>query len=130
MTSNSFEFRLKIYRSIWIGALLFTIAPRFTYFLKATGDTRFDLGLAFMLGTWLPLILVNALESARVQRYFKEYHGFRKGFLGFGFLGWFLSSDDFGDPNLAALKTEYRRFGRFAATVFFSYPLALIVIAL
>ncbi|MEJ0091185.1 MAG: hypothetical protein WDM80_15755 [Limisphaerales bacterium] len=126
---------MKLYRRAWICALVIALVLRFTFFLHAPSGQRFHLGLAFMLGTWLPLMFLNGFESRRLMLYLKEHHPLFWESLTARSLSFFpatvklCSKDDLGDPVVAALKDERRRFMRLGAAMFFTYPVVLIIIA-
>jgi hypothetical protein len=127
---TSFESRLKIYRRVWMVAVVLTVILRFTLFLHSPQQSRFYVFLAFLLSTWLPLILANVVESQRFRSYFATHHGSpRDFFLGFRMLAWFFSRDDHGDPKLEIFRQERHRFGRFMFTVFFTYPVIFFIFA-
>jgi hypothetical protein len=127
---TSFESRLKIYRRVWMVAVVLTVILRFTFFLHAPEQSRFYVFLAFLLGTWLPLMIGNLVESQRFRSYFATHHGSpRDFFLGFRMFACFFSRDDHGDPNLEIFRQERHRFGRFMFTVFFTYPVIFFIFA-
>jgi hypothetical protein len=132
---TSFDSRLKIYWHIWIAALLLVLILRLTVFLHTPSGERFYLALAFILGTWLPLIFLNGLESYRLRKHLRDHHPVISGSLTTVGLRFFpamikiCSQDDLGDPVVAALKDERRRFARLAFTMFFTYPVMFIILA-
>ena len=132
---SSFDSRLKIYWRVWIAALLLVLILRLTVFLRAPSGERFHLALAFMLGTWLPMMILNGLESYRLRNYLKERHPSMWDSLttvGLRFLPAVIqlcSRDDLSDPVVAALKDERRRFARLGFTMFFTYPVMFIILA-
>lgn len=125
---TSFESRLKLYRRAWIGAVVVILLLRFTLFLRASEQARFCLGLAFCLGTWLPVMFINYFEGWRIKQYIEAYHPSRWDFLGVRMLIWGFSRNDFDDPKMAALRIEQRRWERYVAIAFISLPpMALIM---
>ena len=128
---TSFESRLKIYRRVWMVAVAVVIVLRFTLCLYLPPQSRFNVFLAFVLGTWLPLMFVNIFESQRLRNHFAAYHGSpRDLFLGIRIFTWFVSGNDNGDPKLEIFRQERLRFRRFAVTVFFTNPVIFIIFAL
>ncbi len=129
--------RISTYWYVWLGIVAFAFILRFTIFLGVTSDRRSSLPITYMLGTWLPIMLLNLIEGRRLMLYLKTHHrqkweqltripGFGHGWHnGFRLLPWLYSAEDSGDPALATLKAEHRRFIRFVLTVFFSYIIIL-----
>lgn len=127
---KSFESRLIIYRRVWVVAAALAIILRFTLFLHSPEQSRFYVFLAFVIGTWGPLMLANVVESQRLRSYFATHHGSpRNIFLGFKISAWFFSHDDHGDPKLEVFRQERQQFGRFTFIVFFTYPVMFFVCA-
>ncbi|MDR3457258.1 MAG: hypothetical protein P4N60_07420 [Verrucomicrobiae bacterium] len=122
---------------MWLSIVGLTLALRFTFFLGATSEARFQVGLAYMLGTWLPIMMLNLVEGRRLLQYLKIHHyqkweeltyipGFGPGGRNsFRVYRWLRSPEDFGDPVVAIKKSEHRQFIRFVMTVFFSYLILL-----
>jgi hypothetical protein len=125
--------RVRVYWHVWLGILALTFLLRFTV-LGGFGDDRgFSLSVVYMLATWLPIMVLNMMESSRLMAYLKKHH-YKKwedltyipwlgknGSNGFRTLPWLYSPDDLGDQELAALKEEHRKFIRWVMTVFLSY---------
>lgn len=127
---TSFDWRLEICRRGWIVAVALTLILRLTAFLHSPQQERFNLFLAFALGTWLPVMFLNALEGYRLRSYFSAHHGSPRDFLpGVRFLRWFFSRDSYGDPQLEVLRQEMNRWRRFVLMVFFTYPVMFFVCA-
>jgi hypothetical protein len=107
------------------------LAARFTVFAET--NNRFIFAMAFMMGTWIPMMILNVIEGGRLMSYVRENHnekwseltyvpGFGSGGVNsFRSLPWLYSADDQGDSRLATLKQQYRDFIRFMITVFVSY---------
>lgn len=145
--TNSMDKQDNQYRShtrhYWIGwiTILFGVfvarlfgPPRF----RETG--HFDFAAAYMFSVWLPIMLVNFYEGRRLMGYLKEHHPakwaelttflwFGPGWVnGFRSVPWLFSSETLGDPAVAQLKCDYRKFIYFALTVFFTFPIFFIVL--
>ena len=118
---------------MWFAIVALALGLRFTVFLSLSSDQRFALGITYALCTWLPLMVLNVIEGCRLMSYLKDHHRQKWEELtyvpGFGSGGgnrfrtipWLYSSDDLGDPAVAIMKTDHRRFIRLMLTVFFSY---------
>ncbi len=132
-TSNQQTSRISTYWRVWLCIVAFALVLRFTVFIGVTSDQRFSLGITYALCTWLPLMVLNVIEGRRLMSYLNNHHhqkwdeltylpGFGSGWHnGFRTLPWLYSSDDLGDPVVAIMKTDHRRFIRFVLIVFFSY---------
>jgi hypothetical protein len=91
------------------------------------------LGLLYAAATWLPLMLINVIESHQMMAYLRAHHHEKwreltyVPFIGpggrnnFRTLPWLLSDDDLGDPALAVKKSAIRRLLALVLTVFFTY---------
>lgn len=107
------------------------LGARFTV-LAESGD-RFIFAMAYMLGTWIPTMILNVIEGQRLMTYLKTNHhekwseltyvpGFGSGCVNsFRTLPWLYSWDDLGDSQLASLKRQHRDFIRWMLTVLVSY---------
>jgi hypothetical protein len=126
---TSFESRLKIYRRVWIGALVITLILRFTFFLGGSERAHFYLFLSYMLGTWLPIILVGNFEGYRLKSYLTAHHPSRWDIFGLGILIWhFFRRDDFGDSRLKTLRLEQQRFSNLIVAMFLSYLVVFFIV--
>jgi len=124
---------IRAYWYAWLGIAAVALVLRFTVFLGASEQRLFGLATAYMISTWLPIIALNLVEGHRLTAYLRIHHPQQWeqisyiSFLGFagrnGFreTRWLYSQDDFGDPVVASMKKERRRFIRWVLTVFFSY---------
>lgn len=109
------------------------IVLRFTVFLGANEQRLFGLATAYWISTWLPIMALNFFEGRRMTEYLSIHHHQQwelvsyssfmgiAGRNGFRELRWLYSQDDFGDPVVASMKKNRRRFIRWVLTVFFSY---------
>ena len=129
--------RIRRYWYVWLSIVACAVILRFTVFFGVASDQRFGLAIIYMLVTWLPIMVLNLIEGRRLMHYLETRH-YRKweeltyvpgfgsgGHNGFRSLPWLYSADDLGDPIVASLKAEQRRFIRFVLTVFFSYLVVL-----
>jgi len=131
---------LRIYWYAWLSVATVALVLRFTVFLGASEQWLFGLATAYALSTWLPITALNIVEGRRLTSYLKSYHPRQweqivcipflgcAGHNGFRLVRWLYSKDDFGDPVVAGIKTEYRRFIRWVLTVFFSYIIMMPVL--
>ncbi len=132
--------RIKLYWCVWLVLVAVAVALRFTFFAGASEQRLFTLASSYAIGTWLPIIALNLMEGHRLTAYLKTRH-YQKweelnyvpilrcvGHNGFRMVRWLYSKDDFGDPALARLKSEYRRFIRFALSVLLSYVIIMPVL--
>lgn len=109
------------------------LALRFTVFLGAKEGQLAGLAVAYAMGTWLPIMVLNLVESRHLGSYLRSCHRNRweelnyipvlgcVGHNGFRMVRWLYSKEDFGDPKVVTMKAEYRGFVRLAMAVFFSY---------
>lgn len=130
--------RIRRYQYSWLACVGLVLALRFTVFAE-TGD-RFIFAMAFMMGTWIPTMILNVIDGRRLMAYLRENHsdkwseltyvpGFGPGGVNsFRTLPWLYSRDDQGDPRLASLKQQHRDFIRLMLTVFISYLVVIPVL--
>lgn len=133
--------RTRIYWCAWLGVVALALLLRFTVFLGASSHRLFVLASAYGLGTWIPIMVLNFIEGRRLSSYLRIHHpakwewltyvpGFGSGMHnGFRSLPWLLSSDDLGDPVVAAMKQQQRRFLYWVLTVFLSYLIIMPVLS-
>jgi|ERR1044071_632283 hypothetical protein len=125
--------RIGVYWYSWMAIVALAMVSRFTVFLGASSERLFALASAYGLVTWLPIMVWNVIEGRKLLSYMRTHHleqwewltyfpGLGSGMHnGFRALPWLYSADDLGDPVVASMKGEQRRFIRFMLTVFFSY---------
>src|SRR6266498_2221316 len=125
--------RVTIYWRVWLAIVAFALLLRFTVFLRASSDQRFSLAITYALCTWVPVMILNVVEGRRLMVYLKSHHrqkweeltyvpGFGSGGQNsFRAVPWLYSPDDLGDPAVAIMKADHRRFIRLMLTVFFSF---------
>jgi hypothetical protein len=128
LSANS---RIRRYQYSWLACVAVALVLRFTVFSDPAG--RFVFAAAFMMGTWIPTIILNVIERGRLMSYLRDNHnakwseltyvpGFGPGGVNsFRTLPWLYSTDDQGDSRLAGLKQQHRDFIRLMVTVFLSY---------
>ena len=134
--------RIRTYWIVWLSAIAAAFTLRFTVFRGVASEQRFNLAITYMLGTWVPVMILNFIEGRRLMEYLKTHHhqkwqeltyvpGFGPGGRnGFRVMRWLYSADDLSDPAVTVLKAELRAFIRFVFTVFFSYLLILPLLSL
>jgi len=125
--------RIRAYWCAWLGVVALAILLRFTVFLGASREQLFALASAYGVCTWIPIMVFNFIEGRRLLSYLRIHHPAKWEWLtygpglgsgmhnGFRSLPWLFSSDDFGDPAVAGMKQQHRRFLYLMLTVFFSY---------
>jgi hypothetical protein len=125
--------RIRVYWYVWLGVAGLALLLRFTVFLSASSGRLFALASAYGLGTWIPIMVLNFVEGRRLSSYLRIHHPGKWEWLtyvpglgsgmhnGFRSLPWLFSSDDLGDPVVAGMKNQQRRFLYWVLTVFFSY---------
>ena len=59
---------------MWVSIVAIAIALRWTVFLGVAREQRFGLPIIYMLGTWLPIIVLNVIEGGRLMQYLKMHH--------------------------------------------------------
>jgi len=117
--------------------LLCALTLRLTVFFDTLSGKGWNLSIVYLLATWLPIMALNIIEGRKLMEYLKMHHRQKweeltyvpffgpGGHNGFRTIPWLYSSDDLGDPAVAALKAQRRGFIRFVLTVFFSYLIFL-----
>ena len=132
--------RIRIYWSAWLAVVALALILRFTVFLGASSDHLFGFATVYAVGTWLSVMVLNLIEGRRLSSYLREHHPEKWQWLtyvpglgsgmhnGFRSLPWLYSADDLGDPVVAALKKEQKRFIKWMLTVFFSYIVVMPVL--
>jgi hypothetical protein len=132
--------RIRIYWCAWLAVVALALLLRFTVFLGASSNSLFAFASAYMVSTWLSVIALNVIEGRRLSRYLREHHpekwqwltyvpGLGSGMSnGFRALPWLYSADDLGDPVVASMKKEQKRFIKWMLTVFFSYIVVMPVL--
>lgn len=132
--------RIRFYWCVWMALVAVAFALRFTVFSGASEQRLFGLASAYGIATWLPIMALNLVEGRRLGSYPRSRHPqqweqlnyvpflARVGHNGFRMLRWLYSKEDFGDPLVATMKAEHRRFIRWVLTVFFSYIIILPVL--
>jgi hypothetical protein len=130
--------RIRRYQYSWLACVGLVLALRFTVF--AESNDRFIVAVVFMMGTWIPMMILNVIEGGRLMSYLKENHNDKWSELtyvpGFGFGGmnsfrtlpWLYSGDDRGDSRLASLKQQHRDFIRLMVTALASYLILMPVL--
>jgi hypothetical protein len=120
--------RLRICWLAWLAIVVCFLLVRFAL------PSRFSyLAVTYALITWLPIMALHYLQGRRLLAHLKAYHHDRWEYLTWAFgapggrndfrmLPWLLSGEDYGDPTLAALKSQQRRWLLFVLVVFLSYP--------
>jgi hypothetical protein len=132
---------VKYYWYAWLGVIALSAFLRFTVFLDVTQNSRFLIGASYFLGTWIAVMILNLVEGGRIRNYLKDHHnakwveltsvfGVPGRFNGLRALPWLYSSDDLRDPVLAQLKEDNRQFIRLMFTMFFTYPVIILIIAI
>jgi len=132
--------RLRVYWCVWMVLVAAAFVLRFTCFAGASEQRLFGLATAYGLGTWLPLMALNYIEGHRLNSHLKSHHRQQwdkinyiplfgcVGHNGFRMVRWLYSKEDFGDPKVTELKTDYRYFMVFLLTVFFSFIIIMPVL--
>lgn len=132
--------RIRLYWCAWMALVAVAFALRFTLFAGAGEQQLFGLATGYAIGTWLPTMALNFIEGRRLSSYMKMRHPQQwehlnyipilgcVGHNGFRVVPWLYSKEDFGDPVVAAMKAEHRRFIRWVLTVFFSYIIIMPVL--
>ncbi len=116
--------RIKIYWCVWLSILAIALTLRFTVFVNFARELRPQLGVIYIYGTWLPIMILVLVENCRLWRYMMAHHRRKWEQISvrgsFSTLPWLYSADDLGDPAVAALKEKYRHLIYFVLTVLFS----------
>ena len=129
-------------RVYWIGWAIFVFVfatGRIVVGLRLVAAPQFDLGVCYMLGVWLPIMVLNIYEGRRLMSYLRAFHHDKwaelttiPGFGGSGHVNgfrsvpWLFSSDTLSDPVLAKIKSDYRHFLYWVLTVFVTMPIFII----
>jgi hypothetical protein len=125
--------RIRLYWSAWLAVVALALLLRFTLFLGASSDSLFAFASVYAVSTWLSVMVLNVVESRRLSFYLREHHpkkwewltyvpGLGSGMQNdFRTLRWLYSADDLGDPVVAGMKKDRKRFINWTLTVFFSY---------
>ena len=130
---NRFKSHIKIYLLIWILILSLIII------FKSFFHESMNLVLYYAVITWVPAMIINGFEGRRLMNYVKENYsdkhmemkslngidGVHNGFASLGFL---FSTDDDSDEVLGKLKSNYKKVILLLITLFFSYPIMLLII--
>jgi hypothetical protein len=131
---------IRIYWCAWLAVVALAFLLRFTVFLGASSDRLFGFASVYAVSTWLSVMVLNVIEGRKLSSYLREHHpekwqwltyvpGFGAGMHnGFRSLPWLYSADDLGDPVVAALKMDQKRFIKWTLTVFFSYLVVMPVL--
>ena len=132
--------RIRTYWRVWLAVVALVLLLRFTVFLGASSDRLFVFASVYMISTWLSVMVLNVVEGRRLSSYLRKHHPQKWQWLtyvpglgsgmhnGFRSLPWLYSADDLGDPVVAALKKEQKRFINWMLTVFFSYIVVMPVL--
>lgn len=132
--------RFQVYWWAWLILVGVVFVLRFTVFSGAGEPSLVRLALVYGIGSWLPVMALNLVEGRRLSSYMRSCHAQHwdrlnyiplfgcVGHNGFRVIPWLYSTEDFGDPVVAALKADYRRFIRWAVTVFFSHVIVIPVL--
>ena len=68
----SSDSRIRRYQYSWLASVGIVLALRFTVF--ADTDDRFVFAMTFMMGTWIPMMILNVIERHRLMSYLKDQH--------------------------------------------------------
>lgn len=132
--------RIRIYWCAWLAVVALAFTLRYTVFFGASSDRLFGLATVYAVSTWLPVMVLNVIEGRKLSSYLREHHPDKWQWLtfvpglgagmhnAFRSLPWLYSADDLGDPVVAALKTDQKRFIKWTLTVFFSYIVVMPVL--
>lgn len=126
--------RVAVHWCTWLGVVAFALALRFTRY--ADGDDRSVLGISYMLGTWIAIMILHHHESALLMDYREEHHpdtwrkladnsGYKSIGRSWNKVAWLYSRASLGDPEVERLKRDVRRFYTFALVVFFSFLIVM-----
>ena len=128
--------RIKLYWILWFFSIVVFFVLRFTVFLSTTQDARFSLLAAFTALLFVFFIGVHVHEYTRLLYYLKENHRqyweyltFKLPLLGHGHITksnrvekFLYSGEDFSDPGVAFLKSNYRRLLLLSLAALLVYP--------
>jgi len=119
--------RITLYWLVWLGSVACLLLARFTTFLGVRGeDIRFPLGACHAFLTLIAIVILTVVELRRLTQYVRHHHPEKwkevmySPFFGPGFgntlrlASLYFSKDDLGDPVVADLKLNYRRYLTFA----------------
>ncbi len=131
---------LGLFGCVWLAAMAVAMVVRFTLFAGADGERLFGLAMVYAVGTWLPVMSANMVEGRRLTGYLREHHPRKLAELagvagwtfgrtnGFRLMPWLYSDDDLGDPVLARMKQERRKFFTWLLVVLLSYAVVMPVL--
>ena len=128
--------RIRLYYQLWLVITVLFFVVRFTAFLSASYDARFGLLVGSTVFLCIVAVGVHVYEYQRLIFYLKanhrdfwEYLTFKLPLLGHGHITkshrvekFLLSKDDFGDPSLAFLKSNYRKLLLLSLLALLTYP--------
>jgi hypothetical protein len=133
-----FQHHVRYYWFAWATVLCAFAVVRFILPPRLIGG-HFNLGDCYVLGVWIPIMLLNFYEGRRLMGYLRKHHpakwaelttflGFGPGWVnGFRSVPWLYSADTLSDPVVAQLKGDYRQFICWSLVVLFTFPIFFII---
>jgi hypothetical protein len=109
--------RIELYWLAWL--IIMATAAVINLVVDGEGTA---LAAGYMLCSWVPVMIVNAIEGHAILRYMRANHSQRaERLLAEGALGrlvWVYSDEAYGDSELKRLKSQLRSFHLLAVTIF------------
>lgn len=122
----------KVYWAIWLTSVVIVLLLRFVVMVRVPADRFERLVLLYFAGTWIVAVAFTLIEYLRFKAYLKKHHHERWCEIANDRFGPFdnlrgrvdklaTSPDDFGDPNMAVLKMDYRKTQELAMIILLSF---------
>jgi hypothetical protein len=140
--ADKFNSNIKTYWFVWLIIVFLLLTLRFSVFRNPSDSVIFSLFTFYAIPTWIAVIIINGYSGHCLMSYLKRNHrakwdeityvplfgsGGRNSFRSLAFI---YSEDDLDDRMVHILKKNYRSFVKLALTIFFSFPILFLIIAL
>lgn len=117
---------VRLYWIIWGTIILILITGRMIttiWFPAIVERLRSSMPLIYFIVIMPYVLILSALEQFRVNDYVKRRHNKHLPLSNIGFFGFVTSDENFGDPVVDILKSNYKRFMLFSIVVIITLPM-------
>jgi hypothetical protein len=140
--ANQNNSSIKKYWFVWLVLVFLLLTLRFSIFRHSSDNVIFSLFAFYTVPTWIAVIIINVYEGHRLMSYIKMNHRSKwdeityvplfgsGGYNSFRSLPFIFSKDDLDDRTVYELKKNYRSTIWLMLTIFLTFPVLFLIIAL
>jgi len=126
---------IKVYWLSWAGITCGALGLKMMLFLVAPKFDTSSFFIVYLVGVWLPIVVLNFLEGKALAPYVKKAQACGGGEVSeligqgeswsnrFKMMSFLFSTEDFGDREFLMIKLRYRSFLKFALFALLSFPI-------